>query len=217
MNYNKLYNKIIDKALKREYILGYYETHHIIPKCLGGSNKKDNLVKVTAKEHYILHHLLTRQHPSHSGIVYAYWMMCKVKDKTQERFLPSAKTYEELKVLYHEVAIQPRPWFSGINHPLYGKKGQLSKRFGLKHTPETIITLSEKRKLFTASKETNKKISKTLSYGGCYKAKSVTCHTTGRIFSCAKELAEYLGLSYSSVRRWLNLATPVTFKYSYDQ
>lgn len=38
----------------------YSETHHIIPKSLGGSNTSDNLVKLTAKEHYICHLLLVK-------------------------------------------------------------------------------------------------------------------------------------------------------------
>ena len=33
--------------------IGYYEKHHIQPKSLGGSNKKENLVRLTAREHFI--------------------------------------------------------------------------------------------------------------------------------------------------------------------
>lgn len=49
------------KRLKRNnplYI--YYEKHHIIPKSLSGSNDKDNLVLLTAREHFICHILLTK-------------------------------------------------------------------------------------------------------------------------------------------------------------
>jgi len=35
-----------------------YEIHHIIPKSLGGSDNKENLVLLTAREHYIAHWLL---------------------------------------------------------------------------------------------------------------------------------------------------------------
>ena len=38
----------------------YYENHHIIPKCFGGDNNKDNLVLLTAKEHFIVHILLPK-------------------------------------------------------------------------------------------------------------------------------------------------------------
>jgi hypothetical protein len=39
---------------------GYTEKHHIIPKSLGGSNKKENLVNLTAREHFVCHRLLMR-------------------------------------------------------------------------------------------------------------------------------------------------------------
>ena len=43
MNYKKVYDALIIKAQNENRIKGqgiYYETHHIIPKCYGGSNKK---------------------------------------------------------------------------------------------------------------------------------------------------------------------------------
>lgn len=55
----KHYNRIIEtrRDLVRE---GYMETHHIIPKCYGGSDDRDNLVKLTAREHFVAHWLLWR-------------------------------------------------------------------------------------------------------------------------------------------------------------
>ena len=38
----------------------YTEKHHIIPRSLGGSNDIDNLVRLTAKQHFICHKLLTK-------------------------------------------------------------------------------------------------------------------------------------------------------------
>lgn len=38
----------------------YYEGHHIIPRSLGGDNKKSNIVLLTPKEHLICHMLLPR-------------------------------------------------------------------------------------------------------------------------------------------------------------
>lgn len=39
---------------------GYFEKHHILPKSLGGSNARNNIVSLTAREHYICHLLLAR-------------------------------------------------------------------------------------------------------------------------------------------------------------
>lgn len=60
--YTKWYYKIIQKAIARSILRVYIEgeIHHIIPKSLGGLNDKHNLVKLTYREHYICHLLLTK-------------------------------------------------------------------------------------------------------------------------------------------------------------
>ena len=57
--YKKWYDMIIENAKNRD-LTGYKERHHIIPKCMGGSNNKENLVDLTAREHFICHWLLTK-------------------------------------------------------------------------------------------------------------------------------------------------------------
>ena len=57
--YTNWYYSIIKTALSRP-VSGYTERHHIIPKSLGGDNSGKNLVKLTAREHFICHHLLTK-------------------------------------------------------------------------------------------------------------------------------------------------------------
>ena len=46
MDYKLIHDSIINNARLKNRKKGgeiYYESHHIIPKCLGGSNDKDNL------------------------------------------------------------------------------------------------------------------------------------------------------------------------------
>ena len=45
-------------------IKGKYENHHILPKCLNGSDEPYNLVKLSAREHYIAHKLLIKIYPN---------------------------------------------------------------------------------------------------------------------------------------------------------
>jgi len=54
MNYQKIYDQIIERAKNRK-LEGYKEKHHIIPKCLGGPDNKENLVELTAREHFLCH------------------------------------------------------------------------------------------------------------------------------------------------------------------
>jgi hypothetical protein len=62
MNYQKIYNDIIDRSKQRGWTRKnagiYVEQHHIIPRSLGGDDSKDNLVFLTAREHFLAHWLL---------------------------------------------------------------------------------------------------------------------------------------------------------------
>ena len=57
--YTRIYFLIIDRARER-LITEYVEKHHIIPKCLNGTNDKENIIRLTAREHFIVHRLLIR-------------------------------------------------------------------------------------------------------------------------------------------------------------
>lgn len=61
MNYKSIYWSIILNRLDYPYI-GYTEKHHILPLSLGGDSTEVNLVSLSAKEHYICHHLLTKMY-----------------------------------------------------------------------------------------------------------------------------------------------------------
>ena len=77
MNYQKIYESIIEQAKleKRKRGNTYYENHHILPKCLKGTNDKENLVLLTAKEHFICHKLLTYIYPENRDLATAFHFM----------------------------------------------------------------------------------------------------------------------------------------------
>ncbi len=63
MNYKKVYDKIIENRLNNPLSeTEYGETHHIIPRSLGGSDEVENLVRLTAREHFICHALLAEMY-----------------------------------------------------------------------------------------------------------------------------------------------------------
>lgn len=84
MNYFNIYQNIIKlaqtrgiaKRSKRNKLSGF-EKHHIIPKCAGGTDHPDNLVFLTAREHFICHMLLVKFcKPEHlKSLQYALGMM----------------------------------------------------------------------------------------------------------------------------------------------
>lgn len=77
--YTKWYYNIVSSNKIRPPNLRYTETHHIIPRCLGGSDDESNLVKLTAKQHFICHLLLTKMFiPNtyeHFKMLHAFCMM----------------------------------------------------------------------------------------------------------------------------------------------
>lgn len=74
MDYCRIYKSLIDRANDR-IIVGYKESHHIVPKCLGGLDVEENLVYLTAEEHYVAHLLLVKIYPDNKSLIYAAKMM----------------------------------------------------------------------------------------------------------------------------------------------
>ena len=77
MKYTKVYNNLIKKGklrkLDKSKLNFYTEKHHIIPSCIGGNDDSDNLVLLTAREHFIAHWLLAKIHYNSPGLIYAWW------------------------------------------------------------------------------------------------------------------------------------------------
>jgi hypothetical protein len=61
--YSKWYWSIMERAWERQWTGSapeHSERHHVFPKSLGGSNGRDNLIKLTAREHFLVHWLLIK-------------------------------------------------------------------------------------------------------------------------------------------------------------
>jgi len=95
--YYKWYQQIISNA-KIRLLEGYTEEHHIIPKCLGGLDSSENLVKLTAREHFICHWLLTKfVKYDVEKMKYALWLMTNTENSLQQRYKITPKKYEIIK------------------------------------------------------------------------------------------------------------------------
>jgi hypothetical protein len=75
---------------------GFCEKHHIVPKCLGGTDSTDNLILVPARVHFLLHLLLYKSFPDKRNLAHAFAMM-SVNNKYQNRKI-SSKLYEMSKI-----------------------------------------------------------------------------------------------------------------------
>jgi hypothetical protein len=138
MNYEQIYNQLIDRA-KTRVLTGYKERHHIIPRCVGGSDDASNLVDLTAREHFIAHKLLCEIYPNNSKLLYAYWLMSnKAQSNNQQRnYTVSSQEYERIKLLISE----SRKSFTHSNETKFkisqSSKGRTAWNKGKQHSNET--------------------------------------------------------------------------------
>jgi hypothetical protein len=93
--YEKWYINLIDKGLTRnkEKEEGY-ELHHIIPRCLGGKDSKNNLVKLTLREHFIAHKILVKVYPDNHKLKYAVRIIFNIQGQSINR---TSREYEKYK------------------------------------------------------------------------------------------------------------------------
>jgi len=113
MNYKKHYLLLIERAKLRN-IKDYTERHHIIPRCLGGSNAVDNLVNLTPEEHYLAHQLLVKIHPNNKKLLHAAMMMTESSYQNRNN-----KLYGWLRKRYSK---QRKRDTIGDKNPNFGKK-----------------------------------------------------------------------------------------------
>lgn len=79
MDWSRHYDLLIGRARGRD-LLGYSEKHHVVPRCMGGSNSKSNIVRLTAREHFIAHKMLVRMYPSVRGLWLALIAMGRIPE-----------------------------------------------------------------------------------------------------------------------------------------
>ena len=96
--YDEFINNILETRGRHGCGDEYFETHHIIPKCLDGTNDEENLIDLFAREHFEAHRLLALENPNNEKLTYAWWMMATIKNEYQERCRINAEEYEEAKI-----------------------------------------------------------------------------------------------------------------------
>lgn len=99
MNYKNVYDKIIEnaKSQNRKKNQGtYFEEHHIIARCMGGDDSKENLVLLTGREHFICHKLLHKMYPEDAKIFLGYRTMA-IMNSSGQRHEIGAREFEYIR------------------------------------------------------------------------------------------------------------------------
>jgi len=118
------YENLVAKAKARPSLDGYVERHHVIPVCFGGNNNAENIVTLTAREHYIAHLLLWKMSmdkKSHNKMTMALHVMVNGSGhKKQDRsYLVPSRIYEANRKEYVQVISEI---MSGPNNKWRGRK-----------------------------------------------------------------------------------------------
>lgn len=149
MDYQKHYNLLINRA-KNRLLEGYVEKHHIIPKCMNGTNALDNLIALTPEEHYVAHQLLVKIYPDESKLVYAAKMMTvgSFSNNRSNKLYGWLRRKNSENLKGHWIGDKnPNNWNdrSGKNNGMYGvsRFGKKNPFYGKKHSIETITKLKK--------------------------------------------------------------------------
>lgn len=107
MDYQRHYNSLIVTRKNRPTSHDqYYEKHHIIPRSLGGNDDPENIVYLTAREHFIAHWLLWRIYEnsidfnSRISMLHAFYRMCNLRNINHNLIKISSIAYSESKEAY---------------------------------------------------------------------------------------------------------------------
>lgn len=195
MNYKNNYYDYINYVKSLDRKLNYSETHHIIPRCLGGTDDESNLVVLTAKEHFLAHYLLTKIYPSNMKIIDAFRMMGIINIE-QKRYINS-KLYESKKKLFSEarskkiLCIETGEVFpsatyveknitTGVRDVIYGRQLTAGGHHW-KYLNEDLKVIKKP-----------------------YERKKVICVETGQVFDNVDEVAKFIGVNSSLIKSLCN-------------
>ena len=175
--YANRYKNFIKSRKQRVLPSGIYiEKHHIVPKSLGGSNKKSNLIPLSKREHYIAHLLLWQ---TYKGVMArAFHFISNLQNKNKRL---TSRQYAQLKKELHwseeakkRMSQTKKGQKNSLEHnenirlaklgkknPMYGKTGKDSHSYGKGLSEETKEKISKALTGRTFSEETKDKMSKT--------------------------------------------------------
>ena len=212
MTYSAIYCSLIERRISNPLSDGEYgEVHHIIPKSEGGDNSQDNLIRLSARDHYVAHLLLAKIYDDQKMYSAVIYMQTGCKNR---KFKFNSRLYETIRKEYSSK-------ISGKNHWNYGKpswnkgiplsdeqKEKLRKALTGRHLKEST---KEKLRGKTHTDEWKAKMSEKMSgknnpfYGKSHTPetmKRIKAKLTGR--SRSKDACEKASISIHKLKWWNN-------------
>ena len=219
------YNELVknDRGLDKKILDGYYEKHHIIPRCMGGNDSEDNLVLLTYREHVLAHMLLSIIYPENYRLLISFKTMTSIN---KSELKVDLLVLEDLRIKYSKYLSKNNPMknpeiaakFKGENSPMRrpevrlklseSKKGEknpakrldIRKRNSDAHkgkiaSKETREKMSRSQKGRKSSSETKEKISK----ANGFKVQG----PDGVIYDSLTKASELIGVCRGTLKNWI--------------
>jgi len=147
--YTNWYYSIIKTAHDRP-VTGYTERHHIIPKSLGGDNSEKNLVRLTAREHFVCHHLLTKMTLGNERVKMLHALGKFIQNNHLQQRNITARCYEISRKAIIEARTGTKrpgvggvrkgsiPWNKGMTGITHSEESNKSRSETFKNKPITV-------------------------------------------------------------------------------
>jgi hypothetical protein len=156
--YTKIYNQLVASRLQlgRSFKVGCgFEKHHIIPKSLGGSDAKNNLVVFTPREHCLAHMLLAKMYlgASKAKMITAIASMVQLRNKNRSSI--TTREYDRLRKA-HSIAVMD-PEYRAYRSELTRKQWTPERRASVAEKARQQWKDGPKREVFSSDTYRNKK------------------------------------------------------------
>lgn len=208
----------------------YTEIHHIKPKCIGGNDDPDNLIKLTGIEHYNAHKILSEENPDNIKLQIAwYFMACGPKHYQEGKILFTAEEYarlRELSVIRQKAATEAR--LKKLEEQRKIKEANKTTKIDLrlrghKHTKEFKEMMSKKYKGRPITWEIGKyertpeQREKARQQQKINFSKPVLCVETGVVFPTRKEAGLAVGCPQQNISRAITYPTRTAGGYHWKE
>jgi hypothetical protein len=169
-----------------------FETHHIIPRSLQGQNSPDNLVKLSYREHFIAHLLLTKMCFEKEHEIKMCWALHRLSHSRKK----SNRSYNLARKIHRTNVTQNHP---SRHNAKWGEKVSLSnKKSWANNNVRRIATAEKRRQIFERDKPQVLQHLKSISKKGAEAAKqkiAIRIEYKGKIYCGWSELKQQTGVS----------------------
>lgn len=116
MNYKHIYDQLCSRSQSRIWTKFTYEKHHIIPKSMGGSDRKSNIAILTPREHALAHLLLVRFLTGKHKAQMVFALKTMISYRNKHRGQLTTRQYETLRKSFQTQSQTPEysSWRSEI-------------------------------------------------------------------------------------------------------